>query len=304
MVFEVDALADTPIGRMVVDCLERRPDDPFAEMERETGFNPAEALDRVGVADDLVVMGGDFAGVVDSPMFQELERTQRGGAVVFSSADGEGQFALWGDEMLIAADDADALDEAIGLLAGDVPFDEGALPEADAYGEIYGSLDVDDAMGMFGDADLARRFGEAAEEVKIHVDASEDVAIVADVSGGESAALSDLGRALGGAMSLARLKARAEDEDDLAELLDFASVNNAGGALKVEVALPLEFLERHLADCKWAGEGGIGVNRVQPRLPVGGGTVGSAGSECVCCSERDGPGRDPMPRGLGRGRWG
>jgi len=256
MVFEVAALADTPIGRMVVDCLEKRPDDPFEKMERETGFDPGRDVDRVGAAEDLVVVGGDFSGIADSPLFAELDRTQRGAAVVFSSGEGGEQIALWGDELLIVADDADALEEALGLLAGDVPFDEGAMPESDAYGEIHGALDVGDAAELFGDDELARRFGEAAEEVKIHVDASKDVAIVADVTGGESAAMADLGRALGGAMSLARLKARAEDEDALAELLDFANVDNAGGTLKVEVALPLEFLERHLADCKWMGEGG------------------------------------------------
>ena len=256
IVFEVEALADTPIGRMVVDCLEKRPDDPFDKMRRETGFDPSEDVDRVGAADDLVVVGGDFSGIGDSPLFAELERTQRGAATVFTNEDGGGGIALWRNELLIAAESSDALDEALGLLEGEIPFDEGAMPESDAYGEIYGSLDVDEAAELFGDDELAQRFGEAADEVKLHVDASEDVAIVADVTGGEAAAMSDLGRALGGAMSLARLKARAEDEDALAELLDFANVDNEGGRIRVEVALPLEFLERHLADCKWMGEGG------------------------------------------------
>lgn len=255
IVFEVAALADTPIGRMVVDCLEQRPDDPFDKMEREVGFNPGEDVDRVGAADDLVVMGGDFSGFADSPLLAELGRTQRGAATVFTPEDGGGGIALWRGELLIAAESADALDEALGLLEGEIPFDEDAMPESDAYGEIHGSLDVDEAAGLFGDAELAKRFGEAADEVKLHVDASEDVAMVADVAGGEADAMADLGRALGGAMSLARLKARAEDEDALAELLDFASVSTGGGGIRVEVALPLEFLERHLADCKWAGGG-------------------------------------------------
>jgi hypothetical protein len=255
IVFEVAALADTPIGRMVVDCLEKRPDDPLDKMQREAGFDPAQDVDRVGAAEDLVVVGGDFSGIADSPLFAELSRSRRGAATVFTPKDGGGGIALWRDELLIAAESADALDEALGLLEGEIPFDEGAMPESDAYGEIYGSLDVDEAAELFGDEELAQRFGEAADEVKLHVDASEDVAIVADVTGGEASAMADLGRALGGAMSLARLKARAEDEDELAELLDFASVDTGGGTIKVEVALPLEFLERHLADCKWMGGG-------------------------------------------------
>jgi hypothetical protein len=270
MVFEVAALADTPVGRMVTDCLEKRADNPLAEAEREAGFDPAKDVDRIGAADDLVVVAGDFEGVGDSPLFAELERTQRGEAAVYTRGEDGGGIALWRDELMIVGESADALDEALALLAGEIPFDEEALPEADAYGEIHGSLDVDQAADLFGDQELAERFADAADEVKLHVDASGDVAIVADVSGGEPAAMADLGRALGGAMSLARLKARAEGEDELAALLDFAGVSNIGGGIRAEVALPLEFLESKLADCKWMGAGEPGPPP-EPAAPSDGG---------------------------------
>jgi hypothetical protein len=238
---------------MVVDCLERRPDDPFAEMKEKAGFDPTEAVDRVAVAEDLVVIGGDFTGVGDAPAFAKLERTERGGATVFTPEGGGERVAIWGDEILIIAEDDAALEEALGLLGGEIPFDEGVIPESETYGEIYGTLDVDEVAELIGDADLGRRFGEAADEVKIHVDASDDVAIAADVSGGAEGPLDDLARAVGGAMAVARMKAIADDEDALAELLDYASVDNEGGAMQIEVALPREFLERHLKDCKWMG---------------------------------------------------
>ncbi len=256
MVFEIGALKGTPIGRMVADCLARRPDDPFAKMTRETGFDPARDVDRVAVAGDLVVVGGDFGGADGGRMFPDLLPSSRGRATVYSSkADGREEAAVWDGELLLVSRDGEALEEALGLLSGDVPFDEDAVPESESYGEIYGSLSVDDAKKIFGgDADLARRFSEAADEVAIHVDASDDVAIVTDVNGGEAGAVKDLARAVGGAMSVARMKAIADGEDDLAELLDYANVDDDGDGMEIELALPLGFLERRLKDCAWMGD--------------------------------------------------
>ena len=255
VVFELAALRDTPIGKIVTDCLGRQEHNPFDEMEKETGTSPMESVDRVAVAEDLLLVEGDFEGADFDKLFEGMEATVRGNTVVYSRPDQTGSTAaIWNGQMLILSEDIDTFEETIGLLEGEVPFDQDVIDEDDSYGEIFGRLDIEDAAKMFPDTnDMSQRFAKIAEEVELHVDASNDVAMVANVTGSDNDALQELARAVGGLLSLGRIKARADGENELAELLDFASVDPGEGEFEMEVALPLEFLEDKLADCKWAG---------------------------------------------------
>jgi hypothetical protein len=73
------------------------------------------------------------------------------------------------------------------------------------------------------------------------------------VNGPDGERVGDLGRSLGGALSLGRLKAKAEGDKDLVELLELARVSQHDGLFTVEVALPLELLEEKLAACRKDG---------------------------------------------------
>jgi hypothetical protein len=96
--------------------------------------------------------------------------------------------------------------------------------------------------------------------VKLHVDASHDVGIVADAKGNDPAGVLDLAKTLGGALALGRTAARAQGKDNLAAFLDYASVHPAeSGSFRVELALPLEYIAAQLKDCpgrKARGQGG------------------------------------------------
>ncbi len=255
LVFEVEALKDTPIGQIVIDCLTNADSSPLDKVEEKTGISLMDSVDRIAGASGLLLVEGDFSGAKLEGLFDGAEATAKGQTTIYANPDAPGgQAAVWNKQLLILTRDRETLDEAIGLLEGEVPFDDKTIDEENSFGEIYGSLDVEQAAGMFpGSSDVGNRFAEAAERVELHVDASEDVAIVANVSGGNNDALNELARAVGGALSLGRIKARAEGDDDLAELLDFASVDPDEGAFEMEVALPLQFLEDKLADCRWMG---------------------------------------------------
>jgi len=62
--------------------------------------------------------------------------------------------------------------------------------------------------------------------------------------------VTDLGKSLGAALSLARVKAQAEGDKDLAQLLDFANVQPDGSSFKLEMAVPLAVLKDRLAFCR------------------------------------------------------
>ncbi len=126
------------------------------------------------------------------------------------------------------------------------------ISETQTYGEIYGVVSAEDLARMLppGQSLLADKLRAAAQNIELHVDTQQDVAITADVTGPNGAEVKDLGKALGGALSLARLKAKAEGDTEAEALLDYARVNPSDGSFKVEMALPLEALKKQLAFCK------------------------------------------------------
>jgi hypothetical protein len=73
--------------------------------------------------------------------------------------------------------------------------------------------------------------------------------MTAQVKGADEAKVTDLGKSLGGALSLARMKAQAEGEEKLAQLLDFAKVRPDGNEFKLELAVPLDVIKQQLAFC-------------------------------------------------------
>jgi hypothetical protein len=94
--------------------------------------------------------------------------------------------------------------------------------------------------------DMASRLRGTAERVGLH---EHDVLIVADASGKERTAVDDLGKSLGAALAVARVKARHDGDEDLAQLLDLACISPESGAFRVEVGLPLELLRRRFGHC-------------------------------------------------------
>lgn len=132
------------------------------------------------------------------------------------------------------------------------PAEAPRLREWDQYGDVYGVLSADDLAKLIPESqgELADRLRSAVQDVELHVDASEDVAITANVAGGVESQMEDLAKSMGGALSLARLKAQADGEDKLAELLDYARIRPNGGQFSLDLALPLDVLVRQMGPCR------------------------------------------------------
>jgi hypothetical protein len=155
--------------------------------------------------------------------------------------------------MIIVGDDPAAVKAVIERMEGRTNETEPPLiDETQTYGEIYGKISADDIARMLppDQQELANRLRDAAEEIELHVDTQSGVAISANVMGPNGEQVTDLGKSLGGALSLLRLKAKAEGETELAELLDHARIAPQGNEFKLEMALPIEMLKQQLAFCK------------------------------------------------------
>ena len=265
VIIEANAIRNSPLGQLLIDCLTRGKDEnPFEEIKQRSGVDLLQDLDRVALMEDRLIFSGHFGqarwpevlrGRAVSSTYGDLgqiyhfpPRQGRDGGVIPR----EDVLATWGDQVVFVADNAGQAQDVIDHLEGRAQGGQPPLDESQTYGEIYGVLAAEDLARLFppDQAALAERLRTAAQQVELHVDTSKDVGIVARVEGADETQVEDLGKSLGAALSLARLKARADGEDSVAELLELARVSPGGARFNLEMALPLEVLEKHLAFCK------------------------------------------------------
>jgi hypothetical protein len=248
VVLEAGALKGSPIGRMLLAC---QSPDTMAELERfeeRSGFRPLDQLERVGMTTHdgkpVVVLSGDFSnfdpgfGAPDKPV------TTVGNARVLDREDVS--IAVWKGQMVVIGDPS-GVHSALDRLEGASPAAASFLA-GEAYGEMYGSLSGESLSQLLPE-NLRDQLWGAADRVLLHVDATDDLLLVADVNGRDAEKLSDLGQAIAGALSLGRLQAVREDDPLLADLLDESRVIPSQGSFRLEVALPLSSVERQLGEC-------------------------------------------------------
>ena len=159
------------------------------------------------------------------------------------------RIALWNNELLIVGKNRQDLEQTIDTLEGRIPMNSIPLQESETYGEAYGNMSTQ----MLGRL-IPPEAGELREQilkivsgVKLNSNAMSDVAISAQLSSdGDIEGLSDLGRSMGGALSMALAAARLQGDDQLAQLLEFAKITDNEGELALELALPETYLKEHL----------------------------------------------------------
>lgn len=251
LVIEVAALRSTPIAQLLMDCFRGGKADN--EMKR-LGLD-VDTVERVAQTDDATLLEGKFGDVDWSRVFPGDKATKLGDHATLHEHVANERTTFVADvdgKLLVGGRDRAAIEAAIARLETGGETENQAIPDANAYGEIYGVVAVDKIAQMLGrkEPDLAERLRAAANHVELHVDASSDVLIVADVDGPDGPSVADLGKTLGGAISLGRMQAKADEDPRLAGLLEGARIVPRGDSFQTEVALPLELLERELADCK------------------------------------------------------
>jgi hypothetical protein len=256
MVFEVDALKESPIMKTWIDCLlakNAREKQGIERFKKKFGFDPLEDVDRVAVSSErLLVMQGS----VNKASFEGwAKRTYGEKGVVYTDPESGRVVATWGGDMMLWGGSngaSDAVEDAIDRLESKDATQKPLLDDWQAYGDVYGVLSPDDLAKMLGPEQeaLADKIKNVVQHVDFHADASEDVAMVADVRGGQAQEdMEDLAKSFGAALSLGRLKAQNDGDEKLAQLLDYAKVRSSGGAFSVDVALPFDLL-KELGPCR------------------------------------------------------
>lgn len=257
MVFEVAALKEAPIMKAWLDCMLARNDRGMSNMNRfkkRLGLDPLTDIERVAVSSEkLVVMQGDIdKATLDEAVWVKRSYGEKG--VIYEDPESGRMIGTWGDEMMMLSgtpDSAESIEDAIDRLESDDPEQKSILSDYQAYGDVYGVVSPEDLAKMLpaDQAALAEKIKNVVEHVDLHADASEDVAMTADVQGLKPEDMEDLSKSFGAALAVGRIKAQSDGDDKLAELLDYAKVKPRGSSFAVDVALPFELLKQ-LGPCK------------------------------------------------------
>ncbi|HEX8539796.1 MAG TPA: hypothetical protein VF664_20200 [Cystobacter sp.] len=266
VVIEANAIRYSPIGELLLECLMNRGGKELERFKQTTGVDPLKDLDRLVITDDGLIVSGNFG----DPRLKEL--LARDGSVAYG--DKASLFELghtrpegserkprglsvgtWNDQMLMFGFKPDGLNgikDIIDRVEGRGPDEPPVISENNTYGEMYGVISVEQLRKLVPPEQkaLADRLAAVTQNVELHVDASSDFAMTAQVKGPDADKVTDLGKSLGGALSLARMRAQTEGEDKLAQLLDFAKVKPDGNEFKLELAVPLDVIKQQLAFCR------------------------------------------------------
>lgn len=257
VVLEANALRHSRLGELFLACLGAGGREGIDDL-RKIGIDPLRDVDRVAVSEGAVAVSGFFERVRWDEVFRGAGREAYGaGAVIYAPAGPMGgAAAVWRNQLLFLGNGAEDVRAAVDRVEGRAPT-RPPIREELSYGEVYGVLPGEALRRLFPpeSAHLASRLAELASRVELHADAMSDVAATVRVVGSDAEGLADLGRSLGAALAVARAQARARGDQALSELLDYARVSRGGEGFSLELALPVETLERWLAGCRERGDG-------------------------------------------------
>jgi hypothetical protein len=256
IVFEAGAFYRMPLAEQLLECFGAEARMELDRLREKTGID-AESVDRIAVGasengEPTVMVTAKFdPAMVGARLPASWERVTHGEkGTLFVEAGGGSpptMIGMWSDALILVSDSKGDLEAALDRVEGRAPPSVPAILPETAYGEVYGHVRASVFAKMLPPeiAEAAR----AAKDVELHVDAMEDLLVVADVTGGSPADMQKLARTFGGALSAARLTARAQGNDSFSELLDLARVTPSVGSFTVEAAMPVDFIKKQLGGC-------------------------------------------------------
>jgi hypothetical protein len=262
VVIEANAIRHSALGERLIECLSRQGDDPLRRFQSEFGIDPLTDLDRIAVSEEGLIVSGNLRNARLGALEQEMPSQAYGesGVVYQQPAGTSGRssreaLGRWGDQLFVvgSAEQVQAMLDRVEAPSLDQP---PAISEEASYGEIYGTLAVEQLAKMLpaGEAAINDELLRTIRSVELHVDVRDDVAMVLQVTGSDRSQLSELQKAIDGLLAAARVKASTQEDRNLSELLDLAKVSARGDRLDLELALPVQFLERQLAWCRERGD--------------------------------------------------
>jgi hypothetical protein len=248
LVFEASAIRDSPVGQLLLRCMSR---DAAGRKNGESRLmlDVLQQADRVAISDNTLLATGPF-DPARWPQVNPGKSSAYGEATLYESEEGQGGsvLATRAPNLVLLAQNRAAVEKALDRLDDPDPDAKPPIAPSETYGEIYGVLASDELTRMLP-VEFRDKFAGATNRIELHADTRDDVLIVADVGGPQAAQVEELGRALAGAMALGRVKARADSDAALQQLLERSRVALNGASFRVVAAFPIALIADRLGEC-------------------------------------------------------
>ena len=256
-VVEASALLHSEVGQAVYGCLASRAgfQEDLESLEQKFGMKLND-LDRIGFDGDVVVVSGLRKG--DPEIEGEWASIGQGARV---HNNGEESIGLYDDHLMVLGPQ-EAVAGALDRLDRKEPAPNGMGSDI-AYGEMYGRAGSELLERILPPAgEQGSELRDAVKQVDFHFDVQSDVAMYFEVRGTDAESLDDVAKSIGGALSMARVKAELDGDDRLKALLAFAKVSNRhDGFFSLDIVLPKSFVLDRFEAC---GEDALERNEVPP----------------------------------------
>jgi len=252
-VIEASAVLSSPLGEPLLACLSAQTPELFEGLGR-AGVDLRRQIDRIAIVDDMMVVTGDFKG-------SKLDKLVPGATTepygphgkLLHKDDGEGDITgVWKDQVVVTGHSLEEVTQALDRLDGKRPPSTPLLAPQDAYGDVYGVMNPATAGQLVGssEGELVTRLKEVASRAAVHMDVSDDFALVMDLEGGKPDEVAALGKAYVAALALARVQAAARGDTGLADILGQGrAVPGTPGQTRMELALPSTTIQARLKEC-------------------------------------------------------
>ncbi|MCP4503396.1 MAG: hypothetical protein GY822_25980 [Deltaproteobacteria bacterium] len=249
---DVQALAKSPLLKKLLAC---QPQEISAleEIESVLGIDPLKDVHRVGVMDGVTAATGAFR---DLKLPEEIGEGKPYGesAFIYPPKEGEQHLAKVGDGLVLLGESKEQLQAAIDRVekGGEVPSStwSAGMNEADVVGNLDSKLLTALLKGM------GKGFPEKAEELLkdgvVRLNVEDDITASFDFAATSAQNGTDLSKSIKGAIAALRMKAAADDEGHLADLLSQTRIEDfEDGTFAVDLAVPGPFLLK-LLECNEA----------------------------------------------------
>jgi len=246
VVFEVNALRHSPLVDALLKCRAQQQGDEMAGLDllkTELGIDVTEDVDRVALDAEVLAVSGFFEKLALPPELGDGEGYGDGGRIYTMTDDkgGTAYLAKLGTDLVMTSTSEDELKAAIDRAEGRKEA-SGTFPEGVVGGEVYGMVGpalLQSLVGMGGNGGQLDGLAGMLTTTKVRMAVDEAAAVSLDIGTKSPEDGAELAKALGGAVAMARSRAAADGQQELAAMLEQARVvPNDDGSIAFDLAVP------------------------------------------------------------------
>jgi hypothetical protein len=250
LVFEISAISHSPLAEKLMRCRGQRTQSGLEDLKKTIGIDILEDVEQVGMAENLIALGGRLGGLTIPKGAGPGERYGTDAKVYTMQAKKKDKRPVYvaqvGKGLLLTGSNRDDVLKAIDRAEGRAPSEVMQGGQADVRGRLT-AADLEGLLSTQLADPQVQAIRKLAKGVGLRMNIDERVAASLDVEADGQGDAEDLSAALKSAVTIGRQLARKNGMKKTAWLLDQARFHDAGNeGFALDVAVPGPFILRAL----------------------------------------------------------